>query len=261
MTQISTGGYVRHRDRMVQESVIEDLKNALIALRWMSGTTSRRVIDPNAPSAGWQFVTTTPTQVLRVAGGHEVKVIDYFPEADSTDENAPRKTAPNTLAVDTGVPGEPAMVELGSSLMEQPYVFTMALYASSDAMALAMFNDLRDRYSGRLITDDHLDLFNYNDPDFDETTLPVVRMEIDAFRYAQDSETVTPSDVHLYFAEIQLTDIVDGSDPLAPGLPLPGGGGGSDNIVTGHGAPQPGDFEEGQEYLDLDTGDIYEWSE
>lgn len=214
MTQVSSGGFVRHRDRMVQESVVEDLKNTLIACRWMAGTTTRPVIDPYDPGAGWQVVTTTDAEVLRMAV-QQIKVIDYFPEADGTVEGAARVTDPNTLAVDTGIAGESAMVELGSDLREQPYLFTMAFFARTDAVALALFNDLRDRYQGRLVMDDHVDLYNFNAPSFDQNTPPVTRMEVDAFRYSKNSDTATPSDVHLYFAELQLTDFVDGRD-VAP---------------------------------------------
>lgn len=223
MTMMVTGGFVRHRDRMVQESVIEDLENTLIACRWKSGTTTHKVIDPYNPSAGWTHVTTTPDKVLRMAGV-EVKVIDYFPESSGPGadvEGASRTTEPNTLAVDSGVAGESYMVELGSNLREQPYAFTMALFARTDAVALALFNDLRDRYQGRLITSDHISLYNFNADDYDpDTSLPVSRMEVDAFRYAQDASEASPSDVHLYYAELQLTDVVDAAEP-APPIELP----------------------------------------
>lgn len=219
MTQLSTGGYVRHRDRMVRESVVEDLKDTLIACRWMAGTTSHKVISPWDIPGGWQIVTTTEEQVLKLVGKRDdgalaqVKVIDFFPESDRNDhpddDDENRKTDLNTLAVDTGVAQQPAAVELGSNMKEQPYAFTMAFYASSDAVALAVMNDLRDRYEGRLVSDDHLNLYDYNDPTFDADTPPVVRMEIDGFRYDQNTETVTPFDVHLYYAELTLTDWVD----------------------------------------------------
>jgi hypothetical protein len=104
------------------------------------------------------------------------------------------------------------MVEMGSDLREQPYTFTMAFFARSDAVALALFNDLRDRYQGRLVQDDNISLYNFNASGYTDTTPPITRMEVDAFRYAQDANTVTPSDVHLYYAELQLTDFVDGRD-------------------------------------------------
>lgn len=217
MTQISTGGYVRHRDRMVQESVFEDLQNTLIACRWMSGTTTRPVINPYDPAAGWQPVTTDPGQVLAIVGKRddgspaEVVLIDYFPEVGGNSDEAgeSRKTEPNTLAVDTGVPQEAELLELGSSLQAQPYLFTMAFYAASDAVALALLNDLRDRYLGRIVSDDHVDLYNFNAPAFDQDTPPVVRMEAEAFKYEQSSDNATPWDVHLYYADLLLTDYVD----------------------------------------------------
>jgi hypothetical protein len=216
--QLSTGGYVRHRDRMVQESVFEDLQNTLIACRWMAGTTSRKVINPYNPGAGWQYVTTQVGDVLKLVGKREdgsaaqVTLIDYFPEAGgNNDENGEsRKTELNTFAVDDGVPGEAQFVELGSNMQEQPYVFTMAFYASSDAVGKAVLNDLRDRYNGRLVTDDHLNLYNYNDPAFDEDTPPVVRMEVEFFRFEKNvTDQATPWEVHLYFAELTITDVVD----------------------------------------------------
>ena len=223
MTQISTGGYVRHRDRMVQESVYEDLRDTLIACRWMTGTTTREVVDPSDPGAGYQILTTAEPDLLKLADGAEVKIIDYFPEAGGNNDanGESRKTEPNTLAMDTGVAGDPEYIELGSNMQEQPYTFTFAFYATSDGAALALMNDLRDRYLGRIVTDDHLNLFNFNDPAYDVNTLPVYRMEIDSFRYSQNAEQVTPWEVHLYFGELILTDVVD---PFAiGGTPLPGG--------------------------------------
>lgn len=209
--------YVRHRDRMVQESVFEDLQNTLIACRWMSGTTTRPVIDPYEPTGGWQVVTTTVDQVLKIVGKREdgtvaeVVLIDYFPEVsgNNDEEGESRKTELNTLAVDTGVAEDGILIELGSNMMEQPYIFTMAFYAASDAVALALMNDLRDRYAGRLVSDDRLDLYNFNAPGFDENTPPVVRMEVDYFKFQQNADTVTPWEVHLYFGEVGITDIVD----------------------------------------------------
>jgi hypothetical protein len=215
-----TGGYVRHRDRMVQESVFQDLQNTLIACRWMAGTTTREVVSPYDISTGYQVVTTTLDQTLRLLGTREdgtaaqVVLIDYFPEVGGNDDAAgtSRKTEPNTMAVDTGVPQDSIPVELGSNMEEKPYVFTLAFYAASDAVALAVMNDLRDRYMGRLVTDDHLDLFNFNDSSFNQaTTDPVVRMEIDYFQYQRNSDLATPANVHLYFAELGLTDTVDSS--------------------------------------------------
>lgn len=218
MTQISTGGYVRHRDRMVQESVMEDLQNTLIACRWMSGTTTRPVFDPESPGAEPQIITTTTAEVMKLVDKRddgtpaEVVLIDYFPEAggNDDDEGKDRKTEYNTLAIDTGVAGEFRFMEMGSSLREQPYIFTLAFYAISDAVALALMNDLRDRYLGNIVSDDNLDLYNYNAAGFNQATPPVCRMEVDYFRYSQDAERVSPWEVSLYYAELGITDFVDG---------------------------------------------------
>lgn len=262
--QVSAGGYVRHRDRMVQESIFEDLQNTLIACRWMSGTTSRPVVSPDDPAAGWQIITTAPADVLRLLDGHEVKLIDYFPEANRNDDGEnpegqqrSRKTDPNTLAVDTGVAQAPQDLEMGSNFIEQPYLFTMAFYASSDAVALALMNDLRDRYQGRIVSDDHLNLYNYNAPGFDSTTLPVTRMECVAFRYEQNVETVAPWEAHLYYAELTISDYVDPQEVRAIPLPMPSFGGG---VMTGVGAPVE-NGQDGIEYVDLTTGDVYEWED
>lgn len=220
MTQISTGGYVRHRDRMVQESVFEDLQNTLIACRWMAGTTTRPVVDPANPQNGWDIVTTAAPMNLvgkREDGTTpaEVVLIDYFPEASGTDDDTgkSRKTEWNTLAIDAGVPQNPQTVELGSNMVEQDYLFTFAFYASSDAVAIALGNDLRDRYMGRIVGDDHINLYDYNDPTFSPSTPPITRMECNYFRWAQNLEQVSPWEVHLYFGELSLTDFVDDWTP------------------------------------------------
>lgn len=269
MTQLSVGGYVRHRDRMVQESVFQDLNDTLIACRWMSGTTTKKVIDPYAPELGWKIITTAPEDVLKLVGPREgapselaeVTLINFFPEAggNDDDENDSRKTDLNTLAVDDGVPGEGQFVELGSNMMEQPYIFTMAFYASSDAVAKAMLNDLRDRYNGRLVSDDHLNLYNYNDPDFDPATSPpVVRMEIDFFRFERSgSDQAAPWEVHLYFAELSLTDIVDAQNAAGPAIPADPPGA---MLLTGQGDPVD-PATPGTEYLDLADGDVFEYQE
>lgn len=217
MTQLSTGGYVRHRDRMVQQSVRSDLRDTLIACRWLSGTTAREVIDPDDIGSGWQLVTRTSDELIKLLQGHEVKLIDYFPEAGGNDDAAgeSRKTDPNTFAMDQGVAGEAFFLEMGSNMKGQPYTFTMAFYGVSDAVALALLNDLRDRYDGRLVRDDHVDLLNYNDPTYDDdTTAPIFRMEVESFTYALSEEAaISPNEVHLYFAELVLTDQVDPSGP------------------------------------------------
>lgn len=262
MLQISTGGYVRHRDRMVSQSVFEDLRNTLIACRWMTGETSRLVIDPYNTEDGWQIVTTTESELLPLLGKRDdgtpaqVVLIDYFPDTGG-DQNSgqSRKTELNTLAIDHGIAGEAEFMELGSNLMEQPYFFTLALYAESDAVAMAIMNDLRDRYQGRLVLDDALDLFDFNKTGFNNTSPPVVRMEIDSFVFRQDEEKVAPWEVHLYFGQLRITDYVDAREPVAPLVIGQAGG-----IQVGHGPPSGPPTDGSIGYLDLDTGDLYEWT-
>lgn len=201
-------GYVRHRDRMVQQSVFEDLRDTLIACRWMAGTTAHAVFDPADPESGPQILTTGPTDVLPLMRGDGITLIDYFPEAEGDSYT----TSPNTFALDNGTPGEPTLRELGSTEVEQPYVFNMAFFASSDAVALAVLNDLRDRYNGWLIRNDVIDLWDYNG----SMAEPVVRMEIDNFRYSQNSDQIAPAEVHLYFAELTLTDFAEGALDVTP---------------------------------------------
>jgi hypothetical protein len=75
-------------------------------------------------------------------------------------------------------------------------------------------NDLRDRYLGRLVSDDHVDLYDYNQSGFNDTSPPVCRMEVDSFNYELDAnDKATPADVHLYFASLQILDYVDASAP------------------------------------------------
>ena len=70
----------------------------------------------------------------------------------------------------------------------------------------------RDRYAGRIVSDDRLNLYNFNDPLFTDSTPPVFRLEVDHFKFQQNAETVTPWEVHLYFGELGLTDVVDPQD-------------------------------------------------
>lgn len=210
------GTYIRHRDRMVQRSVFEDLRNTFIACRWMAGTTSKPVRNPATPrtfdsATGMyslspaEIITTTPEQILPLLDRVPVTLIDYFPEAEG-DRARNERTPKNTFAMDSGQPSDPIPAELGSSRQEQEYVFNLAFYASSDAVALALLNDLRDRYAGRIITGDGIDLYDWvSAPD-----VVAVRMDVESFRYARNEDpALAPSEVHLYFGELTLTDYVD----------------------------------------------------
>ena len=73
-------------------------------------------------------------------------------------------------------------------------------------MAIALLNDLRDRYNGRIVAGDGIDLYDWvGSPDE-----VAVRMDVDSFRYAQNQDPeLAPYEIHLYFAELALTDYVD----------------------------------------------------
>jgi hypothetical protein len=198
--------YVRHRDRMIRESVFDDLQNTLIGCHWLAGTTSRPLIpiEGGAPAV----ITTTASDVLELLEGNRIILIDAFPESDpAPDASTPGSTELNTLAMDTGLPGEEQPVELGNpTLYEKPYTFNLAFWAVSDGAATAVFNDLFDRYKGNILDGDSIPLYNYL---ADDPTTPVVRMDVESFRYTRDAQTVTPSDVHLYFAELVIVDWIE----------------------------------------------------
>lgn len=201
--------YIRHRDRMVQESVQQDVADTLIACRWMTGTTSRPMLAPGAPFEWPPALPVTTSQVLGMVGT-PVTMIDYFEDLVSDDENVvgdpdSGHTDPNTLAVDDGQAGEPVEVEMGSTMLEVPYRFTMAFYAESVGVAQALLNDLRDRYKGKIVAPEYIPLYDFNtDPN-----LEVSRMEVEDFTYLRDVETATAADVTLFYAQLTLTDYVD----------------------------------------------------
>ena len=185
----SPGQYVRHRNRMVRESVYQDLKDSLIRTQWLAGTTSDGL------------VTVTPTGTFALMEGDPVDLIDYFPESGNQEGEA--ITPFNTFALDIGEQGEMVEGELGG-FFEQPYSFNMAFYAKTDAVAMALMSDLYDRYMG-LTESPFISLYNY----LAASPNIVVRMEVENFRYARDVQNVAPHEVHLFFASLEITDYVD----------------------------------------------------
>lgn len=207
--------YIRHRDRMIQEAVYEDLRNTLIACRWLAGTTSRPVRSPSTPITfnnvtgeytypPMTIITTEESAVLPLLKKKPISLIDYFPEVDGKASRAER-TPENTFALDTGQAQDATDAEMGSSAVEQEYIFSMAFYATSDAVALAVLNDLRDRYQGKIVNRMGIDLYDYNE---DEEQV-VATLSIEAFRYARPDEQILPYEVHLYFAELTVLDYVE----------------------------------------------------
>lgn len=192
--------YIRHRSRMVQESVFEDLSNTLIACRWMEGTTNRPVLSPADGTS--KVITTTADDIFKLAEGYPVNLLDYFPTAQGEQQGP---TPLNTFAMDNGRPGNAVPLELGTNILEQPYMFNFAFFAVSDAVADAVFSDLKDRYEGRIVANEAIALYDFNTAPDDVAQW----MEIDSFQYARDLENVAPSEVHLFFAELAITDIVE----------------------------------------------------
>lgn len=166
--------YVRHRPRMVRQSIYEDLIATLADLNWLGAT---------------------PLGLLR---DEPLQVIDFFPEGAVLQNEG---IAPNTLAMDAGRPGELALAELGGIRYEQPYLFNFALYADTDGVALALFSDMHDRYMGWSGYGDSVPLYNFNQA----TPTVVVNMEVDGFRWAKAADQVVP-DIQVYFAELWLID-------------------------------------------------------
>lgn len=207
------GGYLRHRDRMIQESVYRDLRDTLIALGWLAGTTERPVY---GEGGAWENVTVTQDDVMPLLEDYPISLIDYFPDSEQSDavgQPTQNRTKINTFALDGGERGESEPLEMGSSSAEVvPYSFLMAFYANSDAAAQALLNDLADRYRGRLARPDFIDLWDYNSPG---DTLPVSRMSVESFTYAVNTDRQLAShEVHLYFGELSLEDEVDAGGPV-----------------------------------------------
>jgi hypothetical protein len=189
--------YIRHRSRSIQESVYQDLQDTLIACRWMAGTTKHSVVDPDTLASG--VVTRTNSDVYPITDGSPIALLDYFPEPGDL-------TALNTFAVDVAQPGEAEELEMGSDLRTQPYLFSFALFASSDAVAVAVLNDVAERYFGRIVRPEYIDLYDFGSV---TPTVSMGRLDVDVFRYARDLKTVSPHEVHLYYAELEITDYPD----------------------------------------------------
>lgn len=209
MTQGVTGGYVRHRDRMIQQSVYEDLRDTLVACRWLVGPTVHPVGNPYANGA-WGQVTTEANQILPLLEGNPINLIDYFPESEGQAEAgvpSTGKTPLNTMALDNGTPIESGPLEMGNRSSEWvQWRFNLAFYAASDGVAQAVLADLRDRYRGRLVRPDFVELWDYNSDVAD----PVVRMAVETFSYvANPDPSIAPHEVHLYFGELIVEDEVD----------------------------------------------------
>lgn len=178
--------YIRHRPRMVRQSIYEDLKVLLVDLRWMYNDDA------------------TPQPVMGMLS-EPLKLTDYFPvEAIYQGE----EVALNTLAIDQGTPNEPQYTELGGTDREQLYIFNFAFFAENDGVALSLFADLSDHYKGvRPGEVEAVTLFDYNAA----TPTPVVEMEVLSFEVAKSPEQPAPGRL-LWFAQLVVSDYLEMSD-------------------------------------------------
>jgi hypothetical protein len=183
--------YIRHRPRMVRQSVYEDIRELLAVLEW-TGESEDDVLG----------MLSSP-----------ILLKDYFPvnavyQGEEVDIN--------TLAIDQGTPSEPVYAELGSEAREQEYVFNIAFFAENDAVALSLFSDLSDRYKGNFraanmpagfpphFTHESVALYNY----LDEPPTPVVDMDVLSFEVAKSPEQPAPGRL-LWFAELTVVDFME----------------------------------------------------
>lgn len=174
--------YIRHRPRMVRESIFEDLGNVLGELGWLADK---------------------PTPVMAMLS-EPLKLTDYFPvEAIYQGEEVEL----NTLAIDQGTPNEPQYTELGSLARDQLYIFNLAFFAENDGIALSLFSDLSDRYKGaspNSFSREAVTLWNYNAA----TPTPVVEMEVLSFEVAKSPEQPAPGRL-LWFAQLVVSDYLE----------------------------------------------------
>lgn len=169
--------YIRHRSRMVRESVLEYIRAILEELDWTGDST-----------------------LAMLSSG--VLVEDYFPvEAVYQGEDI----ALNTLAIDQGTPSEPEYVELGGEDRRQTYTFNFAFFAESDGVALALFSDLADKFLGMYPgASEGIPLFNY----LVATPTFVTNMEVTSFEVAKSPQQPAPGRL-LWFAQLTISDYLE----------------------------------------------------
>lgn len=169
--------YIRHRSRMVRESVLEDLRTALESLDW-TGSSALGMLSS------------------------AVVIEDYFPVEAVYQGEAVEL---NTLAMDQGTPQEPQYVEMGGDDRKQDYYFNFAFFAENDAVALALFSDLADHYLGMAPgARSSITLFNY----LAATPTSVVDMEVASFEVAKSPQQPAPGRL-LWFAQLVITDYLE----------------------------------------------------
>lgn len=218
--------YVRHRSRMVRQSIYEDAKHTLKVRRDYAG---RLEDDPDVATVGtgmderpdvYAWLDDDPDYQAPLLGEHPLTFIEAFPEGGLA---AYEKIELNTLSLDNGQPEAEQEYELGG-ILSQGWVFTFALNASTDAVAMALFQDLTDRYIGRVECPPQEELLaNLDESDPAPPTIkgpkvtlynyavtppiPVVRMEVEEFKFAKTAEEIAPG-VQLFLAELVVRDFL-----------------------------------------------------
>lgn len=166
------GGYVRWRSRMVRSSVYNDLVATLTATGWTNANLS--------------FPFT---------------VKEFFPEFTIYVQD---KVHVNTMVIDDGEPTAMEEWELGGELTKV-YRFNLAFYGQDAETGIAVFSDLDDRYEG-LTNAPFVPLYDYN-----RATPPLIRMmAVESFQYTRAAADSVPYEHHLFFAELQVRDFIDG---------------------------------------------------
>lgn len=176
--------YIRHRPRIIRESVYEDLKKVLIDLDWID------------PTGGEDY--------MGMLGDDPIILTDYFPvEAVYQGE----EVEINTLAIDQGTQSEPERTELGGDNREQMHLFNLAFFAKNDGIALSLFSDLTDRYKGvNPAYGEYVNLYDYiNEADPDE---PFHDVSVLTFEVAKSPEQPAPGRL-LWFAQLIVLDYLD----------------------------------------------------
>lgn len=167
---------VRHRARMVRQSLVDDVTRVLEDTQWIGSPTLALLTEP-------------------------VVFQQAFPE-QSAEQG--QNISPNTLVLDVGSADAPYDWELGGSRQAQEYTFTFFLYAESDAVGMALFQDLADRYLGRTEADSVI-LYDYATP----TPIAITNMEVDSFRFNRSVDQEVGYGYELYLAQLIMTDYID----------------------------------------------------
>jgi len=214
--------YVRHRARMVRQSIYEDARHVLETPRDYMGRLESDpdvVLGPDGPLV-YSWLHDDPDLTLPLLGEYPLTFIEYFPQEGL---QAYEKIALNTLALDNGMAEPEKEYELGG-LFSQEWTFTFAINSSTDAVAQALFQDLNDRYVGRVRVPPQQELLDNlesgdTDPDpyaaaritlynyVTDPPIPVTRMDVESFQFTKSAEEVAPG-VQLFFAELVVTDFV-----------------------------------------------------